>query len=378
MAGANIKAANGDTIVPAGGTAVLYPGSDLDFMPGRLTEAWGSGINLIPVQGFTSLTATDAIGLWPSYAAYSADAIPMATSSPRRTFDNATVTLNYASGFPDVGANSGRSIAWNGSGSFANGANWVESQAGENGAPGPYHEVTSSETFIENAQINSTNDLGNPGLLPPGAATTGLWITEIMFAPESPLVAVGFSESDFEWVELYNDTAAPIDFAATPYVFDDSAGTALASANVSTGKLAVGEVGILFRGGAITADDMAAIWGESINFIPVTNWPFLNNNGGDTIAIWGSLTDYASEPVPGTGRTHQNAVAVVTYDTVAANGWPTSNDQSSIYLSDLSADPDSGASWTRSGAAGDSLSFPAQPIYQTATDHPGGDVGSPG
>ena len=42
----NIKAANGNTIVPAGGVAVLYPGSDLGFMPQRFTDAWGSGINL--------------------------------------------------------------------------------------------------------------------------------------------------------------------------------------------------------------------------------------------------------------------------------------------------------------------------------------------
>ena len=220
--------------------------------------------------------------------------------------------------------------------------------------------------------------MGNPGRLPTGPATAGLRISEIMFAPESPLVAVGFSENDFEWVEIYNHTAAAIDFTATPYVFDDIAGSALSSANVSTGTLAVDEVGVLFRNGVITADDMAAMWGDTIKFIPVTNWPALNNAGGDTIALWDSLADYTSEPVPGTGRTHDNAVAAQTYDTVAGNGWPTVNNKSSIFLNNLSANPNTGASWTRSGAMGDSLSFAAEAIFQTATDHPGGDVGSPG
>src|SRR5260370_26406994 len=50
---ANISALKGNTIVPAGGAAVLYNGTDLNFDPARFTNAWGSGITLVPVAGFT-------------------------------------------------------------------------------------------------------------------------------------------------------------------------------------------------------------------------------------------------------------------------------------------------------------------------------------
>src|SRR6478672_5688546 len=63
MSAANIKAANGNTIVPAGGVAVLYNGGDLNFAPSRFTNAWGGGITLVPVSTFSSLSAGDAIGL---------------------------------------------------------------------------------------------------------------------------------------------------------------------------------------------------------------------------------------------------------------------------------------------------------------------------
>ncbi|MEX2307125.1 MAG: PEP-CTERM sorting domain-containing protein [Pirellulales bacterium] len=58
--------------------------------------------------------------------------------------------------------------------------------------------------------------------------------------------------------------------------------------------------------------------------------------------------------------------------------WPTVNNQSSIWLNNLSGDPNLGTYWTRAGAAGDTLSGQASPIYQNAVDHPGGDIGSPG
>ena len=102
---------NGNTIVPASGVAVLYAGSNLDFTPARFTNAWGSGITLIPVNSLTSLTDADAIGLWPNRAAYNADDLG-AGMNPRRSFAHASVSLNYASGFPEV--ENGRSIAWNG------------------------------------------------------------------------------------------------------------------------------------------------------------------------------------------------------------------------------------------------------------------------
>src|SRR6478735_1535631 len=64
MTVANIAASKGNTIVPAGGVAVLYNGGDLNFDPSRFTNAWGSGITLVPVSTFSSLSVGDAIGLW--------------------------------------------------------------------------------------------------------------------------------------------------------------------------------------------------------------------------------------------------------------------------------------------------------------------------
>jgi hypothetical protein len=121
IAAANISSAGGtrNTVVPANGAAVLYPGDELQFMTERFTAAWGSGISLIGVDGFTALTATDSIGLWASHADYVADAIPEATTSPRRNFSNAAAAINYATGFPESVA--GQSIAWNGIGSVSNG-----------------------------------------------------------------------------------------------------------------------------------------------------------------------------------------------------------------------------------------------------------------
>lgn len=130
---ANISNVNGNTIVPAGGVAVLYNGSDLNFDPTRFTNAWGSGITLVPVNGFTSLTPGDAIGLWSSHASYSADDL-MVPTSPRRTFNSAVVSVNFATtnGFPAT--TNGHSIAWNGVGSGSGGGNWVASSNGVLGA----------------------------------------------------------------------------------------------------------------------------------------------------------------------------------------------------------------------------------------------------
>jgi lamin tail-like protein len=368
--GANIAASSqNNTIVPAGGVAVLYPADELDFMPERFTSAWGSGITLIGVNGLTSLSQADAIGLWPSRASYDADTIPDVTVSPRRTFANAVASFDYsAAPVPE----NGHSVAWNGVGSPTNSENWVASVENQLGA------FASQQTSIENSQINSTADRGNPGLLPTGAASAGLRITEIMFAPDSPLVAVGYQEADFEWIEVLNNTPNVINFANTPHVFDDTAGSKLDAGNIRGGMIAAGNTGILFNSEQISIEQMQAMWGSALTYIPVENWPSLNNTGGDTIALWDSYGDYNSEAMTGSPRTYANAIAAVTYNTVAGQGWPTILSGRSIWLDDLSGDPNVGENWTRAGATGDNLSFQAAAIFEMAIDHPGGDVGSPG
>ena len=73
MGMANIDSDNGNTMVPAGGVAVLYNAGDLNFEPARFSSAWGSGITLVPVSNFSALTAGDAIGLWDSHDKYEDD-----------------------------------------------------------------------------------------------------------------------------------------------------------------------------------------------------------------------------------------------------------------------------------------------------------------
>jgi hypothetical protein len=364
MNAANIIATNGNTIVPAGGVAVLYNGGDLNFDPSRFTSAWGGGINLIPVSSFSALSPGDAIGLWSSHANYAGDALS-STTSPRRTFNSAVASVNFATtnGFPT--ATDGHSIVWRGVGSVTNGANW---SASANGAFGAHVSV---QTTISGAPLNSVADRGTPGVVPGGGAAPGLVISEIMYDPASP-------EPNWEWVELYNNTGATIDFAVTPYVFDDDDEASLTTANIKSGSLAQGATGVLFNAGSggNTLADMQAAWGAGVNFIPVTAWTDLTN-GGDTIAIWNSLAGYLSETqsTMSPRRTMNNAAAAVTYATTAAAGWPTNNDSGSIFLANLTSNPATPSSWTRSN---NNNSSTPQAVLADVVDHPGGDVGSPG
>ena len=364
MSAANISATNGNTIVPAGGVAVLYNGDDLNFDASRFTNAWGSGITLVSVGSFTSLTAGDAIGLWSSQAVYAGDALA-STTSPRRSFSSAVSSVNFATtnGYPAT--MNGRSIAWKGTGSVTSGANWVMSG---NGALGAHVSV---QTTLPGAALNNVADRGTPGAVPGGGAAAGLIISEIMYDPAS-------AEPAWEWVELYNNTGSLIDFGLTPGVFDDIGDSSFTAANIVSGTIAQGGVGVLYDAAASgsTLADMKAAWGEGVNFIPVTAWTDLAN-GGDIVAVWSSLAAYQGETQASTTprRTTTNAAAVVAYDDNATLGWPNNNDAGSIFLANLTSNPATPASWTRSDS---NNSAAPQPVLAELVDHPGGDVGSPG
>jgi hypothetical protein len=365
MGAANIVATNGNTMVPAGGVAVLYNGGDLNFDPSRFTSAWGGGINLIPVSNFSSLSQGDAIGLWNSQDSYAGDAL-VSTMSPRRTFNSAVASINFATtnGYPTT--TDGHSLAWRGLGSVTNGANW---SASANGAFGAHVSV---QTTLAGSPLNNVADRGTPGAVPGGGATAGLVISEIMYDPAS-------SEPAWEWVEVYNNTGSTIDFAATPYVFDDDDDQAsLTTANIKSGSIAQGATGVLFNteASANTLANMQAAWGADINFIPVTDWADLTNTG-DVIAIWSSLDAYLHETqsTMSPWRTTDNAAAVVTYDDNVSLGWPNSNSAGSIFLANLTSNPATPSSWTLSN---NNNSETPQQVLAEVVDHPGGDVGSPG
>jgi hypothetical protein len=237
---------------------------------------------------------------------------------------------------------------------------WTASVDGEFGAR------PNIPTMIQGV-LNSTDDVGTPGMPPGGTAATGLRITEIMYDPASP-------EPTWEWVEIFNNTGALIDFSTTNYVFDDDDDGHLAAANISSGSIAQGSTAVLFNAADNTLVDMQSAWGATINFIPVTQWTDFAN-GGDLVAIWPSLAAYNAAANPGTTsprRSTAGTSATVQYDDDDAIGWPNNDNASSIELTGLDADPSQPASWL--------LSAGRSPMEVTATlpDHAGGDIGSPG
>ena len=364
MSAANIDAVNGNTIIQSGGVAVLYNGGDLNFDPARFTGAWGGGITLVPVSNFSSLTAADAVGLWSSHASYAADAL-MSPTSPRRSFNSAMTSINFATANGYPATTNGHSIGWKGTGSVANAADWSAS------ADGAFGAHISVQTKLPGTPLNNVADRGTPGVVPGGGAATGLVISEIMYDPAS-------AEPAWEWVELFNNSGSPIDFGATPYVFDDDDDSSLMTPNITSGSIAQGATGVLFDAAVSgnTLANMKAAWGEGINFIPVGAWTDLAN-GGDTVAIWSSMASYQAETQSATSprRTTNNAAAWVAYDDTTSLGWPNSNGAGSIFLPNLSSNPATPSSWTLSN---NNNSFTPQPVLADVVDHPGGDVGSPG
>lgn len=175
-----------------------------------------------------------------------------------------------------------------------------------------------------------------------------------------------------------NNTGATVDFGATHYVFDDDDDASLATANLTSGTIAQGAVGVLFNASAsgTTLENMHASWGTSVNFIPVTSWTDLTNDG-DTIAIWGSLAAYQAETqsTMAPRRTTNNAAVALTYDDSTTAGWPANNNAGSIFMPNLTASPSAGGSWLRSSNSNSSAPLP---VLSEVVDHPGGDTGSPG
>lgn len=100
---ANISDSGGsvNTIVPADGVAVLYngSGSGLGSQTERFTDAWGSGIQLIPVGSWPALNNGadgDRVGLWSDHASYGTNGMPENEMVPPN-WASAIFELNYAS-----------------------------------------------------------------------------------------------------------------------------------------------------------------------------------------------------------------------------------------------------------------------------------------
>lgn len=371
-----------NTLIPAGGVAVAYNAA-LGVDESRFRAAWNlaPSVPLIAVSSFPTLnngSEFDGFGLWPTQNAQDLDTVledldnnPVTPPTRRiATLTNATAAVDYRVGFP--ASSNAASIAWNGTGGYATGANWSLSVSGTGGA------YQSTPTFIAGTEFLNAADIGNPGRVPGGTAPNSLLITEIMFNPLS-------DEPAWEWIELYNGTASTVNLAG--YVLDDDGGAKMAAANIAAGSIAPGSTAILFNGTSNTAANMQAAWGNELNLVAVTNWGSINLvNTGETIGLWDSLGDYNTETVTGPGRTFNNAAAVLTYDSVSP--WPsssTSANASSSYLINLGATGANGLAangivWAKAGAMGDTLSYTATliPADVGDVDNSGLDIGSPG
>ncbi len=372
------------TVIPAGGIAVLYDADvsvdAADFNDHLFRTAWGlaPAVPLIGVSGNFGgglvNSGGTAIGFWPDLAAYEWDLADDGAGALRVSqFTNAAFSVDFrtSNGFPAAG--DGVSIAWNGAGSYQDGANWAATVAGTTSVPATVASTT-----------NSPLDVGNPGLIPGGTPPTGLLFTEIMYNPRS-------TEPDWEWVEVYNNTGATIDFSVTPYVFDDNANADFEAPNLTTGVIPNGTVAVLFNadpGNGITIGDMQAAWDpggvRGTNFIPLAESTALNQTG-DVLAIWPSFEAYkADAAASGGSRTTNSALAVGAYNDEAGTfegvtgAWPSDNGDASIYLFDLSTDRTIGENW-KASTVGDAIgSFNAAALDGTIAIHPGGDLGTPG
>ncbi|MEO2049474.1 MAG: lamin tail domain-containing protein [Pirellulales bacterium] len=367
-----------NTIIPAGSVAVLYDGNLAGTSPGdfddqSFRDAWGlgAGVPLIGVDFFPPLTNTGkAFGFWEDFNAYEADLVDDGTGMETFEvggFNNTLFSLDYRTDFP--ASTNGNSMQWNGSGSNANGLNWALSQSGVGGA------VTSVATSIAGGAINSTEDAGNPGITTGTPATTGLIISEIMYNPRS------LPDAPWEWVEIYNNTGATIDFAATPYILDDDDFGAIGTANIASGTLDNGSTAVLINGDLNNVVDMITAWdpggANGVNFIAVSDFPALGNSG-DTVALWDNFTTYTIDK--GADIT-LGAVSVVDYtdnENDIDNPWPQDNGSGSILLTDLALDQNIGLNWLISGPFDPYGSFNASAVLGTVDIHAGGDVGSPG
>ncbi len=186
-------------------------------------------------------------------------------------------------------------------------------------------------------------------------------ITEIMYNP-------GGSDTDWEWIEIYNNGDNSIDLAG--YVIDDNSSIQYTEPNIAAGSIGAGESAILFDIDGVTADQFKDVWGN-VNLIAVTNWSALGNGAGDAIGIWSSFESYDND-----NQLQLNTVEQVVYKN-NEEGWPNDNGNASIYLTDVALDNSVGSNWALSIEGAES---PLNTAYTSIELHgnSGNDIGSPG
>jgi MYXO-CTERM domain-containing protein len=193
-------------------------------------------------------------------------------------------------------------------------------------------------------------------------AAGDLVITEIMYDP------AGGNEHEF--VEIYNPDAAPVDLSNYLLTTSDRQSTGL------SGAIGAFEAVVIVRVDATrTLANYENAWEQAsnpdINFlVPEDAWPNYTN-AGDGAILYASQADFDADsaeddPISGE-RVFDRAVSAVDY---RQNGFVSSNDAASIYLTDISADESLGSNWALSQVGVDGA-------YQGAAPR-SSDIGSPG
>ncbi len=376
------------TVVPAGGIAVLYNGPGLGYDPERFRAAWPStspGTRLIGVEGWSSnqlanrpqpseyapMMPAMSVGIWQDEASYRLDVQDFGTpASPNRRVyqtNHAATKFGYDDAAPWPIGGGAASLRYL-SGNPLSPTSWARSNPPWAGA------VTSRESFVP-AAVNSP-DYGSPGIAPPGVpTTTGLLVTELMYNPASTT-----GSKEWEWIELHN-SGPTINFASTPHWLDDDDGSDLGEANVRTGRIESGGTAVLFNADAVELSQLTEAWDRpgqpAINWIAVDDWPSLAN-GGDLIGLWSNGRDYSFDRRGDEGSIF-NAAAGVVYDD--SGSWPREADGQSIWLTNLGAIPADPSAWEESnGAYADPAAYKSAEVGGNSdeVDNAGGDLGSPG
>ncbi|WP_425397886.1 lamin tail domain-containing protein [Aeoliella sp.] len=396
-----------DTIIPAGGVAVLFDGFFGSMDPRTnsvqaFKDAWGLTTELaVPVSFFPGLSNSGPntnMGLWENETVYRDSFVDDGDGGMViGDFSMATASIDYdvtaTEGWPS--SSNGFSIEWSGNPSNGDGGQWATSVVDQRGAK------TSVQSFVpaDNVTLNNTGDIGNPGYVFGSTPTPNgkLIVTEVMYDPLS-------SEPNWEWIEVYNNTGAEVDLAGG--VLDDGNSNVFTQSNIAAGTIPAGGVAVFYNDNLNLADIEAA-WerqgadpdpGIDINFIAVSDMESYNNGAGsstggsilgeggldgynDIVSIWASFGEYdAVSGVPSGDPT--GLLGTLRYAEI--NGWPIPEAGSSYSLTDLTAaganglDAD-GSLWA-AALLGDSHSYFAHPVSAGGSieAHGGGDVGSPG
>ncbi|MCA9312394.1 MAG: lamin tail domain-containing protein, partial [Phycisphaerales bacterium] len=301
-----------------------------------MTAMWGAG-NWIPVTNWPGLSNNgERFALWMTFERYG-----------NGNFNSAAVALAYGVSRPWPEDNARASIYMPDlSANPAQGPNWSLSRDGVDGA---YISAPGGN--------NGASNIGSPGRI----EQPSVIITEIMYNPASS------PDEVWEWVEVYNPLDEPVDL--TGWVLDnfiDEQNDTLGGANIAGGVIEPLSTGLLFNGDELDVAEIEAVWGEG-NWIPVTNWPGLRNDG-DIVALWASFDAYDDETFDNMNdfRNLDNTQFFVSYDDTAP--WPEDDGRGSIYLLDVdqssSVDPtrwglsvDGTGGAYRSARAGDNMEF---------------------